>query len=52
MDYSILEPVALRSRYVTLTDALIHRLEGHDGWTPDYVVCLDKSAATRRVTVG
>lgn len=43
MDYSILEPVALRSRYVTLTDVLIHRLEGHDGWTPDYVVCLDKS---------
>lgn len=43
MDYSILEPVSLRSRYVTLTDALIHRLEGHDGWVPDYVVSLDKS---------
>lgn len=43
MDYSLLEPVALRSRYVTLTDALIHRLEGHDGWVPEYVVCLDKS---------
>lgn len=43
MVYRILEPVSLRSRYVTLTDALIHRLEGHDGWVPDYVVCLDKS---------
>lgn len=43
LDYSILEPVALRSRYVTLTDALIYRLEGHDGWIPDFVVCLDKS---------
>ena len=43
LDYSILEPVALRSRYVTLTDALIYRLEGQDGWTPDFVVCLDKS---------
>lgn len=42
-DYSILRPVALRARYVTLTDALIYQLEGHDGWVPDYVVCLDKS---------
>ena len=43
VDYKILEPAGLRSRYVTLTDALIHRLEGHDGWVPHYVVCLDKS---------
>ena len=43
MSYSILEPASLRSRYATLTDALIYRLEGHDGWIPDYVVCLDKS---------
>ena len=43
MDYKILEPAGLRSRYVTLTDALIHRLEGNDGWVPHYVVCLDKS---------
>jgi hypothetical protein len=43
VDYKILEPAGLRSRYVTLTDSLIHRLEGHDGWVPHYVVCLDKS---------
>lgn len=41
--YRYLTPVALRSRYATLTDALIHRLEGHDGWVPNVVVCLDKS---------
>ncbi len=41
--YRFLTPISLRSRYVTLTDALIHRLEGHDGWVPEVVVCLDKS---------
>lgn len=41
--YTILTPIALRSRYVTLTDRLITRLEGHDGWRPDDVIYLDKS---------
>lgn len=43
MDFRSLTPISLRSRYVTLTDALIHRLEGHGGWVPEYVVFLDKS---------
>ncbi len=40
--YRIMESVSVRSRYVSLTDAMIHSLESEE-WRPDYVVCLDKS---------
>lgn len=42
--YKVLDPVAMRARYAALTDRLIYVMEGHDGWVPDYLLCLDKSA--------